>query len=291
MSIERKKKLRIDQLLVEYGLAVSQDKAQRMVMAGEVLIAEQVVNKPSQLVAADATIRVRKALPYASRGGLKLAAALQEFQLPVEKRIAIDVGSSTGGFTDCLLQNLAQRVFAIDVGYGLLAWSLRQDPRVEVLERTNIRHLKQLPIDANGRSPEADLAVIDTSFISLKIVLPATLKLLEDSADIIALIKPQFEASKTEVGKGGVVQDIKIHERILKETIVLTQKLNLQFAGLTISPVLGPAGNVEFLLWMKRHAKDKKDKLLNETQIEALIHSTLEKAKKLRQSKQTELNN
>lgn len=266
-------------LLVENGLAASREIAQRMIMAGEVLVAEQIVDKPGKVVPSDVKIRVRSKLPYVSRGGLKLAAALDEFPLSVAQRTAIDVGSSTGGFTDCLLQNDAKRVFAIDVGYGLLAWSLRQDPRVVVLERTNIRNLQQLPKDDDGTIPTADLAVIDTSFISLKIVLPATLNLLADKADIVALIKPQFEASKAEVGKGGVVRDAHIHEQVLKKTIVRTQKLNLHIADLTISPVRGPAGNVEFLLWIKRQAENRKS--VDEDRTEALIQQTLARVKNL----------
>lgn len=228
------------------------DKAQRMIMAGEVLVADRVVDKPSQIVTKDDQIRLRHQKIFASRGGIKLAAALSEFPVDVTHRTAIDVGASTGGFTDCLLQNGAKQVFAIDVAYGDLAWSIRQDPRVVVLERTNIRYLAELPQDEDGITPKADLAVIDTSFISLKLVLPATLNLLNTNADIIALIKPQFEAEKSEVEKGGIVSNPEIHARILEEIIVYAQKLELRLTGLIQSPIQGPAGNIEFLLWMTR---------------------------------------
>lgn len=281
----RPKKQRIDLIIAERGLAESPEKAQRMIMAGEVLVADQVVDKPSTIIAIDTEIRLRHSLPYVSRGGLKLEAALDEFQIDVKARTAVDVGASTGGFTDCLLQRDAKQVFAIDVGYGDLAWSLRQDPRVVVLERTNIRYLARLPVDEDGSPVKADLAVIDTSFISLKIVLPATLNLLTDRADIIALVKPQFEADKKEVAKGGVVSNPNVHERILKETIARAKRLELKIAGLTISPVRGPAGNVEFLLWMIRPTGDEtispKD---NEKKLDRLIQQVLQRAELLRKS-------
>lgn len=236
--------------MVERDLADSIDKAQRMIMAGEVLVANKVIDKPSQIVTTSDQIRLRHQRKFVSRGGTKLATALNTFPVKVRNCTAIDVGASTGGFTDCLLQNGAKQVFAIDVGYGDLAWSLRQDPRVKVLERTNIRHLVELPLDETGVVPKADLAVVDTSFISLKVVLPATLNLLKASADIIALVKPQFEAEKTEVEKGGVVTNPRTHERVLEEVIVSAQKLELKLTGLIKSPIRGPAGNIEFLLWM-----------------------------------------
>jgi 23S rRNA (cytidine1920-2'-O)/16S rRNA (cytidine1409-2'-O)-methyltransferase len=186
-------------------------------------------------------------LPYVSRGGQKLAAALAAFAVPVTGKIAVDVGASTGGFTDCLLQHGAAQVFAIDVGYGQLAWKLRADPRVVVLERTNIRHLAQLP-----HGTLADLAVIDASFISLALVLPPTLNLLTGNGEIVALIKPQFEAGQKDVGKGGVVRETKVHARVLQETLDLATALGLTVAGLIASPLRGPAGNVEFLVWLRR---------------------------------------
>lgn len=265
-------KQRIDQILVDRGFADCRDKAQRMLMAGEVLVSDKVIDKPSTLITIDEPIRLKNQQTFVSRGGTKLASALLEFMIDVEDRVAIDVGASTGGFTDCLLQNGARQVFAIDVAYGVLAWSVRQEPRVIVLERTNIRHLAKLPLNEEEITPRANLAVIDTSFISLKLVLPATLNLLENDADIIALVKPQFEAKKTEVEQGGVVSDPQIHQRILKEIVVCAQKLKLQLRGLILSPIRGPAGNREFLLWMARHTNTTKILPQNEPdRLDALV--------------------
>ena len=264
-------KQRLDLLLVERGLAESREQARRLIMAGEVLVDEQVSDKPGRTVSRDATLRVREPLPYGSRGGQKLAAALQAFPVPVEHITAIDVGASTGGFTDCLLQHGASRVFAIDVGYGQLAWKLRSDPRVIPLERTNIRHLTHLP-----GGVLADLAVIDASFISLTLVLPPTLNLLTAEGEVVALIKPQFEAGQEDVGKGGVVRDAKVHQRVLQESFDLAASLGLTVAGLIASPLLGPAGNVEFLIWLRRTNEIAPDP-------EQLISTALEQAHLLRQ--------
>jgi 23S rRNA (cytidine1920-2'-O)/16S rRNA (cytidine1409-2'-O)-methyltransferase len=243
-----KKKQRLDQILVERGLVETREKARRLIMAGEVLVDEQVSDKPGRPIAGDAVIRVRALPPYVSRGGLKLAAALEAFHVDVSGLRVIDVGASTGGFSDCLLQHGAERIFAVDVGYGQLAWKLRSDQRVVVLERTNIRYLSELP-----GGEVADMAVIDASFISLALVLPPTLALLSPIANLIALIKPQFEAGKGQVGKGGVVRDEQIHRRVLNRISELALSLNLELAGLIASPLLGPAGNVEFLVWLSRN--------------------------------------
>jgi len=243
------KKQRLDLLLVERGLVESREQARRLIMAGEVLVDETVRDKPGQSFAAEVTVRIRHALPYVSRGGVKLAAALDNFQIHVQGKIAVDVGASTGGFTDCLLQRGAARVYAIDVGYGQLAWKLRSDERVVVMERTNIRHLTELP-----EQTLADLAVIDASFISLSLVLPATLALLQANADLVALIKPQFEAGKEQVGKGGVVREQAVHRRVLETVFQLAEQLGLAIKGIMPSPLLGPAGNVEFLIWCRRNA-------------------------------------
>ncbi len=240
-------KQRLDLLLVERGLIESREQARRVIMAGDVLVDEQVMDKPGRSVSTDANLRVRAMPKFVSRGGLKLAAALDDFQLDVTGLIAVDVGASTGGFTDCLLQRGAARVYAVDVGYGQLAWKLRQDPRTIVLERTNIRYLESLPEQAL-----ADLAVIDASFISLALVLPPTLKLLQADGQIVALIKPQFEAGKGVVGKGGVVREAKIHRQVIVETVARAQALGLSVAGITVSPAPGPAGNVEFLIWLQQ---------------------------------------
>jgi 23S rRNA (cytidine1920-2'-O)/16S rRNA (cytidine1409-2'-O)-methyltransferase len=259
--------------LVTRGLAESREQARRLIMAGEVLVNEQVSDKPGRTLPLDTSIRVRTPLPYVSRGGQKLAAALQAFAVPVAGIVAVDVGASTGGFTDCLLQHGASRVFAIDVGYGQLAWKLRADPRVVALERTNIRHLTQLP---DGTF--ADLAVIDASFISLALVLPPTLNLLTPQGEIVALIKPQFEAGQEDVGKGGVVRDAKVHRRVLQETFDLAATLGLTVAGLIASPLLGPAGNVEFLVWLRRASNLAPNP-------EQLITTALEQARTLRQAR------
>ena len=267
---KNQKKQRLDLLLVEEGLAESREQAKRLIMAGEVLVDEQVSDKPGRAVPADAVLRVRNAPPFVSRGGLKLAGALDDFGLDVTGLTAIDVGASTGGFTDCLLQQGVDQVYAVDVGYGQLAWKLRQDARVIVIERTNIRYLEALP-----GGVLADLAVIDASFISLALVLPATLRLLTPEAQIVALIKPQFEAGKGAVGKGGVVRDPRVHRRVLMETIALARQLTLTMAGLTVSPAPGPAGNIEFLIWLKRRSETGVDP-------EQAVDAALMAAQKLR---------
>ncbi len=250
------KKQRLDLLLVEQDLVESREQARRLIMAGEVLVDEVVVDKPGTKVSVAGTIRVRAGLKFVSRGGLKLEAALEDFGLDVTNLVAVDVGASTGGFTDCLLQRGAAQVYAVDVGYGQLAWKLRSDDRVVVVERTNIRYLDALPgpnlLLTPHSSPLADLAVIDASFISLRLVLPPTLNLLKPEGQVIALIKPQFEAGRSDVGKGGVVRDVHTHARVIHETAELAQELGLSVAGLTVSPAPGPAGNIEFLIWLRK---------------------------------------
>lgn len=263
-------RLRLDLLLVERGLAPSREQAQRLILAGSVASAGVTLDKPGRLVPADAAVEVRAAAPYVSRGGIKLAAALDAFALDVTGLTAADIGASTGGFTDCLLQHGAVRVFAVDVGYGQLAWKLRSDQRVVVLERTNIRHLNQLP---DGTL--VDLLVIDASFISLALVLPAALRLLQPAGQVIALIKPQFEAGKGQVGKGGVVRDEQIHRRVLENTAALAAAQGLSAAGLAVSPLLGPAGNVEFLIWLRRA-------LATDFRMEAAVEEALASARLIR---------
>ncbi len=240
-------KERIDKLMVQRQLAGSRERARALIMAGRVLVNEQVVDKVGTRVDAATEIRLKgDDIPYVSRGGLKLAEALQMFTLDVAGRTAIDVGASTGGFTDCLLQKGAARVFAVDVGYGQLAWQLREDDRVVNLERTNIRTLQPEQL---GEAP--DLAVIDASFISLDKVLPPTLKLLQPGSDVIALIKPQFEVGKGLVGKGGVVRDPELHEQVVDRIKALASELGCQVLGLCESPILGPKGNREFLIHLR----------------------------------------
>lgn len=233
-------KKRLDILLVERGLAESRQKAKALIMAGQVLVDDRPVSKVATLVSGGADIRVKERLPYVSRGGLKLEAALDRFAIEVRGVVAADVGASTGGFTDCLLKRGASRVYAIDVGYGQLAWSLRTDPRVVVMERVNVRYLKDLP-------ESIELATLDLSFISLKSVLPAVVGWLKPVANIVALIKPQFEAGRQRVGKGGVIRDAGVHRAVLDEVLAWALDHELTVHGLMLSPLKGPAGNVEFL--------------------------------------------
>lgn len=241
------RKERIDVLLVEQGLAESRSLAQRLVMAGQVRVDGQLVHKPSRRIEAGAQIQVDTGPRFVSRGGEKLAAALEAFPVGVENRVCADVGASTGGFTDCLLQNGALRVYAIDVGYGILHWRLRNHPRVVVMERTNARKLQALP-------EGIDLVTIDASFISLCLLLPAVVSWLVEGGEIIALVKPQFEAGKGAVGKGGVVRDPEVHRNVLLNVMSCATDLDLGCRGVLRSPLLGPKGNFEFLLWCTRAA-------------------------------------
>jgi 23S rRNA (cytidine1920-2'-O)/16S rRNA (cytidine1409-2'-O)-methyltransferase len=238
-----KGKKRLDFLLVERGLAESRMQAQRLIRAGLVRVAGQVADKPGARVAAGAEITLQARPRFVSRGGEKLDAALVRFGLDVAGVVAADVGASTGGFTDCLLQHGASRVYAIDVGYGQLAWRLRNDSRVVVMERTNARYLESLP-------EPVDLVTADVSFISLSLILPAAVRWLNPSAGrVVALIKPQFEAGRREVGKGGVVRDTGVHRRVVEQVLDIAAGLGLGLRGLMPSPLRGPAGNVEFLGW------------------------------------------
>jgi 23S rRNA (cytidine1920-2'-O)/16S rRNA (cytidine1409-2'-O)-methyltransferase len=240
------KRERIDKLIVDRGLAHSRTKAQALVMAGVVLVDEQLVNKPSEAFAPDANIRLKgdgdPASRYVSRGGLKLAAALREFQVDVHQLSCLDVGSSTGGFTDCLLQNGAQRIVAVDVGHNQFDWRLRNDPRVELREGINARYLK--PDDF---AQKFDLVTIDVAFISATKILPAVVPLLANPGKIITLIKPQFEVGKGEVGKGGIVKDTAQHERVVREINSAAETLGLSVVGVIESPIYGADGNKEFL--------------------------------------------
>lgn len=237
-------KVRLDLLVVERGLAPTRAKAQGLIMAGQVYVGGQKRTKAGEQTTLDASIEVRGGLPYVGRGGLKLAHALEVFGIDVAGLSALDVGACTGGFTDVLLQRGAQRVYAIDVGYGQLDYSLRIDPRVVVLERTHIRQLETLPDDAL-----ADCGVVDVSFISLRLVLPSMQRLMRPDAFIVALIKPQFEAGPQDVGKGGIVRDSAVHRRVCKEILTFGQTIGFTVCGLTRSPVTGAAGNTEFLVY------------------------------------------
>lgn len=232
--------------VLEQGLAPSRQRARALIMAGKVRVNGQLIDKPGTSVIRGAEIFLKgNDLPYVSRGGVKLAAALAGFNLDVNGRVCLDVGASTGGFSDCLLQHGAQRVFAVDVGYGQLAWSLRQDSRVVVIERTNIRHLAAAALPC-----PVDLAAIDVSFISLRIVLPAVLKFLRPGAIILALIKPQFEVGKGKVGKGGVVRDPDQHREVVAGLKAFSAGQGLRCRSLMTSPILGPKGNKEFIIYL-----------------------------------------
>ncbi|HIE38807.1 MAG TPA: TlyA family RNA methyltransferase [Anaerolineales bacterium] len=236
------KKERIDRLLVERKLAESRAQAQRLIRAGEVRVAGRVVDKPGALVASHLPIELAPRPRFVGRGGEKLAAALDRFGLGVTGWVVADVGASTGGFTDCLLQHGAARVYAIDVGYGQLDWRLRNDPRVVVMERTNARYLERLP-------EPVDLVTVDVSFISLGLILPRAVDWLRPGGQVVALIKPQFEAGRRQVGKGGVVRDPAVHRQVLERVTRVAANLGLGLRGLMTSPLRGPAGNREFLGW------------------------------------------
>lgn len=238
-----KHKERLDVLLVERGLAETRTKAQAIIMSGEVYVEGQRADKPGTAFETEVQIEVRgSTCPYVSRGGLKLEKALRDFGVDPTGYVCSDSGASTGGFTDCLLQKGAAKVFAIDVGYGQLAWQIRTDPRVVCMERTNIRYVT--PADLGE---PLDLSVVDVSFISLKIVLPAVQKLLKPTGQALCLIKPQFEAGKEKVGKKGVVRDPAVHQEVLESFLALARELGFGVRSLTFSPVKGPEGNIEFL--------------------------------------------
>jgi 23S rRNA (cytidine1920-2'-O)/16S rRNA (cytidine1409-2'-O)-methyltransferase len=238
------RRVRLDVALVERGLEASRERARRLIVAGEVTVDGVVARAPSALVAPDAVLAVGKRMPYVGRGGLKLAHALDRFGIAPAGKVALDAGASTGGFTDCLLQRGARRVYAVDVGKGLLAWTLRQDPRVVVMEGVNVRYLTALP-------EEVDLATVDVAFISLRLVLPAIAGVMAPTGEAVALVKPQFEAGAAEVGRGGVVRDPRVHRRVLEGAMGAARGAGLRPVGLTASPIRGEAGNVEFLLWAR----------------------------------------
>jgi 23S rRNA (cytidine1920-2'-O)/16S rRNA (cytidine1409-2'-O)-methyltransferase len=247
-------KTRLDQALVDRGLCDSREKAKRAILAGTVRVNDQRAAKASDLVLGSDIVSLEQPERFVSRGGHKLEWALQQFRLPVQGSIAIDLGASTGGFTDCLLQHGAAKVYAVVVGRGQLAWKLRQDTRVVVMEKTNARDLTPAAFPAPF-SP-VDLVVIDCSFISLQKLLTAAIALLKESGKIVALVKPQFEAGKTEVDKGeGVIRDPVIHQRVLDELRQYVSNLpNIKWSGVVESPLLGPAGNKEFLLLLEKNS-------------------------------------
>jgi len=243
-------KRRIDLLLVEKGYFTSREKARAAIMAGDVLVNGTKVNKPGHNVdIADTEITIREKMPYVSRGGFKLARALQVFSINLRGKVVLDIGASTGGFTDCALQNGAAAVYAVDVGYGQMAWSLRNDPRVKVLERTNVRYMEK-DVFTSGIP---DFVTIDVSFISLTLVLPRVSYLL-DEFEGVALVKPQFEAGREHVGKKGVVKDAGVHRSVLQKVSTAAIDNGIAVLGLDYSPVKGPEGNIEYLLYFQKPA-------------------------------------
>ena len=242
------KKLRLDQLVFDLGLTESRERAKTTIMSGLVYVDGQKADKPGMQVSPDVSVEVRgSAIPYVSRGGLKLEKGLKVFPIDVKDKVCIDCGASTGGFTDVLLKNGAAKVYSVDVGYGQLAWSLRQDARVVNLERTNLRYITDEQI------PEPlDIAVMDVSFISVKLVLPAVCPLLKDGADFMCLIKPQFEAGREEVGKKGVVRDRAVHLSVIRSILDFVPSLGMTVMGLDYSPIKGPEGNIEYLCHLKK---------------------------------------
>jgi 23S rRNA (cytidine1920-2'-O)/16S rRNA (cytidine1409-2'-O)-methyltransferase len=243
-------KQRLDTLLVELSLCDSRQQAQRLIRAGDVMVNQQIVDKPGTEIDIAAQIQVKQRSPFVSRGGEKLAKALSEFQLAIPGRICLDAGISTGGFTDCLLQAGAKLVYGVDVGYGQVAWSLRQDPRVILRERTNVRHLKPEDLYADDQ-PHPDLGVADVSFISLTKILTVLWSLLQPPREVVLLVKPQFEVGREKVGKKGVVRDVRDQASAIAQVLQAAEALGWRYSGLTWSPLVGPAGNIEYLLWLQ----------------------------------------
>ncbi|UFJ42904.1 TlyA family RNA methyltransferase [Brevibacillus humidisoli] len=248
------RKERLDVLLVERGHYATREKAKAAVMAGLVRVGGERCDKPGTKLPEDAAITIKGELhPYVSRGGLKLEKALQQFQVDLSGKVMMDIGASTGGFTDCALQHGARRVYAIDVGYGQLAWELRQDERVVVMERTNFRHLD--PDQFAHERPDA--ASIDVSFISLRLILPVLHRFLKEDGDVIALVKPQFEAGKENVGKNGIVRDPAVHRQVLTDVTAFAREIGFAVQGISYSPITGGEGNIEFLLHLRKQTANQ----------------------------------
>ncbi|OUC16070.1 MAG: TlyA family rRNA (cytidine-2'-O)-methyltransferase [Alkalinema sp. CACIAM 70d] len=246
-------KQRLDSLLVDRALCESRQQAQRLIQAGEVMVNQQVIDKSGTEVDISATIDIKARSRFVSRGGEKLSKALEQFDILVTDRVCLDGGISTGGFTDCLLQLGAKQVYGIDVGYGQVAWKLQQDPRVILRERTNLRNLTPDDLYSEG-APRPNLGVVDVSFISLVKVLPALWSLLSDPREVVLLVKPQFEVGRERIGKKGVVRDPKDQADAIAQVLTAAQELGWQYCGLTYSPITGPAGNIEYLLWLSMNS-------------------------------------
>lgn len=243
------KKERIDILLVEKGIITSRERAKTNIMAGKIFVDGHRVDKVGEKISVDAEIIFKgEDIPYVSRGGLKLEKAMKSFDITLDNKVCMDIGASTGGFTDCMLQNNASKVFAVDVGYGQFAWKLRTDERVVCMERTNIRYVTPEQI-----GEKLDFASIDVSFISLKTIMPATVGLLGDEGEVVALIKPQFEAGRDKVGKKGVVRDINVHKEVVTKIVDYLISKELNVLGLSYSPIKGPEGNREYLVYFTKN--------------------------------------
>ena len=255
------KKERLDVLLVEKGYASSREKAKRIIMTGVVYVENEKVDKCGTKIDVEKEILVKgNPLPYVSRGGLKLEKALEEFPISVDGKVALDIGASTGGFSDCMIQNGAKKIYAIDVGYGQLDWKIRSDKKVVAMDRTNIRYVTK---DDIGEL--AQFVSIDVSFISLKLVLPVVKELTDESVDIVALIKPQFEAGRDKVGKKGVIKDRKVHKDVIRDIYTFCKEIDLNISGLTFSPVKGAEGNREYLAHITKGCTDVDiDKLIED---------------------------
>lgn len=250
-----KKKERLDVLLVEKGLFESREQAKRSIMAGEIFVDDRRHDKCGEKVDIEATIDYKGTkLKYVSRGGLKLEKAINSFGIDLKDTICMDIGASTGGFTDCMLQNGASKVYSIDVGYGQFAWKLRVDPRVVCLERTNVRYATEEQVP-----DKCDFASIDVSFISLKTIMPAVTNLLKDDGEVMALIKPQFEAGRGKVGKKGVVREPEIHKEVIEKIVNYSLENNLTILNLDYSPIKGPEGNIEYLIYLKKSSCKQED--------------------------------
>lgn len=261
-------KVRLDTLIVEKGMVESREKAKALIMAGQIYIDNQKCDKAGMMVNPEKVqVELRgETLKYVSRGGLKLEKAMQAFPIVLSGKTCMDIGASTGGFTDCMLQNGAKKVYAVDVGYGQFAWKLRNDPRVVNMERTNIRYVTDEQI-----GEKIDFASIDVSFISLKLVLPVAKSLLKEGGEIAALIKPQFEAGRGQVGKKGVVKDAKVHIDVVKTIVNFAKDTGFSPEGITFSPIKGPEGNIEYLIYLKN---EETDKTIEDDEIQSLIDSS-----------------
>ena len=269
-------KSRLDVALLEQGLVPSREQARGLIMAGQVYVNNQKADKPGAQVSSSDHLEIRgNKLPFVSRGGLKLDKAVRSFHLCLKDMIAMDIGASTGGFTDCMLQNGAKKVYAVDVGYGQLAWKLRTDPRVINMERTNIRHVTQEQI------PEKlDFFSVDVAFISLRLVLPVGMELLKDGGTAVCLIKPQFEAGRERVGKKGVVRDPKVHQDVVESICTYVKEIGFTISGLDYSPVKGPEGNIEYLLYIQKSGDPLQSIPINAAELVARSHQALDGGEK-----------